>query len=98
MLRAENELLQESMDCLRKELDEARSDAKGLTQELKSHNIRAVSSMNDLTIEMTVDGSSECAKRRDSILPWFVEGEDIMGVSIGYNTIQWYRNRRRRYL
>ena len=34
--------------------------------------------MNDLTIEMTVDGSSECAKRRDSILPWFVEGEDIM--------------------
>ena len=56
---------------------EARSDAKGLTQELKSHNIRAVSSMNDLTIEMTVDGSSECAKRRDSI-PWFVEGEDIM--------------------
>lgn len=80
LLRAENELLQESMDCLRKELDEARSDAMGLTQELKqekSHNIRAVSSMNDLTIEMTVDGSSECAKRRDSI-PLFVEGEDIM--------------------
>lgn len=80
LLRAENELLQESMDCLRKELDEARSDAMGLTQELKqekSHNIRAVSSMNDLTIEMTVDGSSECAERRDSI-PLFVEGEDIM--------------------
>lgn len=64
LLRAENGLLQESLDCLRKELDEARADARDatkLSKELKDGKTtqRERSSINDLTKE-TTDESFDC--------------------------------------
>jgi len=82
LLRAENGLLQESLDRLRKELDEARadaSDAANLSQELKDGKTqREISSINDLTMEMT-DESFDCLDISDSIrssIPLFVEGAE----------------------
>jgi hypothetical protein len=75
LLRAENERLQESLICLRKELGEARMDATSLSQELKYVKAqREVSSMNDVTMEMT-DESFECMRRSNSI-PSCVEGTE----------------------
>ena len=82
LLRAENGLLQESLDRLRKELDEARADARdaaNLSQELKDGKTqRELSSINDLTMEMT-DESFDCLDISDSIrssIPLFVEGAE----------------------
>ena len=81
LLRAENGLLQESLDCVRKELDEARADARDaakLSEELKDGKTtqRERSSINDLTNE-TTDESFDCLDISDSI-PLFVEGAKSM--------------------
>ena len=75
LLRSENELLQESMTCLRKELKEARSEAEILTQEMKYVKFLKVLSpiKSDETMEMT-DESFECAGNNNNSIPLLVDG------------------------
>jgi len=88
LLRAENELLQESLDRVRKELDEARTDAASLSQELKYVKTqREVSSMNDLTMEMTNE-SFECSMMRSDSIPLLVKTtESIAPASLTSSSI-----------
>jgi hypothetical protein len=93
LLRAENELLHESMDSLRKELHNVTTNkdpgASSLTPlKLRKNADVSPSLMNDLTVEMT-DESFEGVRRSGEITPLIVEGkEHVMTFETPLSSLQ----------